>query len=47
MMDEEEESESEDEDLDMPSLLPWVEKADECDHIITHDSSADGHPHNQ
>ena len=40
-MDEEEEGESEDEDVDMPSLLPQVEKADECDRIITHDSSAD------
>ena len=36
MMDEEEEGESEDEDMDIPSLLPQVEKADECDHIITH-----------
>ena len=42
MMDEEEEGDSEDEDVDMPSLLPRVEKADERDHIITHDSSADG-----
>ena len=41
-MDEEEEGDSEDEDVDMPSLLPRVVKADESDHIITHDSSADG-----